>query len=155
MTRSNSAFIANVWSEQALMIVNNNLSTSASISIIVNNLTPIEAFISTFLLIWAYTVMLSLIIFLINLFKGKLFGFSIICAIHVLGFLAQYANYGIIQFISPAINARLEFHNFGYNNYLPSLTFSTIYFLLIIILIIIILLRISKRIIFNSCNECS
>lgn len=128
--RSNG-FFSNVWSQKSYIIVNNSLSFSEIFGNIIYNFTPISAATIMTILNILYVNILSLIIYIVNSNRSKGYGFALISIIHVLGYLAEFSGSRLLQFISPVIHSTLQYHNFGYNNRLPTMSMSFAFLLLI------------------------
>lgn len=149
--RSNG-FLSNVWSQKSYIIVNNSLSFSEIFGNIIYIFTPISAATIMTTLNILYVNILSLIIYIVNSNRSKGYGFALISIVHVLGYLAEFSGSRLLRFISPVIHSTLQFHNFGYNNQLPTISMSFGFLLFIYSgLIVLVYIRSNHLTYSNDC----
>ena len=88
---------------------------------LVRNLSPIWAFIHTYILSVIYAAILSSIMFSINLYKGKILGNVAALGVHAAGYILISEALFVVPKFSLLANSLLGFHTFAGNNPSPFL----------------------------------
>lgn len=146
------AYAGNVWSKTAAMLGYGSIeNTMIPVSIkTMESTLPYKCTVQVFLLMFSYTLLITVIMLLMNLTVGKAWGVLCTFAINLYGVLLnpsifqkifdlkgnlEYRASLLCGWLSPLNHATFPMHNFGYD-YLPSIYTSLIIFWGIIVVLI-------------------
>lgn len=158
-----SSYPGNLWSETAAMLGYSSLGKDLQVPStvrVMESISPYGCMLQVFILLFCYSLTLSLVILLGNLYQGKTKGMIFGLLYSVYGFLLdpnvlasllhkeKYEMYQInvlICWISPLNQAVYGKHNLGYDPLLPGIWQSCIFFLIFVLaLAVMALYRIKK-----------
>jgi len=128
LVAGSSGFLANFWSDPMYTLSiqqPNSALTDYGVFFpypdLVRNLSPIWAFIHTYILSVIYAAILSSIMFSINLYKGKILGNVAALGVHAAGYILISEALFVVPKFSLLANSLLGFHTFAGNNPSPFL----------------------------------
>ena len=158
-----NSYPGNLWSETAAMLGYSSLWKSLQVPStvrVMESISPYGCMLQVFLLLFCYSLTLSFVILVGNLYKGKTKGMLFGLFYSVYGFLLDpkvlavlfhkedyemYQMNVLICWISPLNQAVYAKHDFGYDPLLPKIWQSCLFFLLFLgILAFLALFRIKK-----------
>lgn len=156
------SFAGNMWSDTGAMLAFSGAGANIALPVSIKTMIisyPFQCALNIFFLMLLYTTFLTLVMFTINIYKGKFWGILSVFIINVFGLLlnpqtfisllnlqeaVEYKANVIVGWLSPLNQATYYMHNFGYD-YLPTLAVSyTIFGALIIMCFVLSLKRIKK-----------
>lgn len=153
-----NSFVGNMWSETAAILGYSGAGEAVALPALVKTLemsTPYECMITIFLLMLLYTLLMTFIMLIFNIYKGQMAGVISVFVFSLYGFLLNpqliktlmqlpdelmYKANVFMGWISPLNHATYHMHNFGYD-LLPRLWHTYAIFVAIIILCFLLALR--------------
>lgn len=136
------AFFANFWSDpmQVLAVYSPDIAQMNSVYFpypgILQAMLPIEAALTSFVLLIMYIITLSGILFTVNIIKGRIYGWFATIAVHGAGYIMISDAMNGFPIGSLLAHALLTQHYFPSGFFQPgSLTFSMMVFLILLVLI--------------------
>ena len=112
-----NAFIANIWSDIAMLLSRTDASNHVGIFFSVNvftNLSPILAFFHTAAFIYLYGIFIGLVMLILNMKFGSVEGVCAAMLIHLSGWALSFTMQPNLYIFSPMLNAVLRLHSFDY-----------------------------------------
>lgn len=165
------SYPGNLWSDTAAMLgysdLGKNLQVPSTVRVM-ESISPYGCILQVFLLLFCYSLTLSFVILVGNLYKGKTKGMIAGLFYSIYGFLLdpnvlaavlhkeKYEMYQInvlICWISPLNQAVYGKHNLGYDPLLPKLWQSCVFFLILVVILVILALRRMKKYPFEFLGE--
>lgn len=165
------SYPGNLWSDTAAMLgysdLGKNLQVPSTVRVM-ESISPYGCMLQVFLLLFCYSLTLSFVILVGNLYKGKTKGMIAGLFYSIYGFLLdpnvlaavlhkeKYEMYQInvlICWISPLNQAVYGKHNLGYDPLLPKLWQSCVFFLILVVILVILALRRMKKYPFEFLGE--
>ncbi len=153
-----NSFVGNMWSETAAILGYSGAGEAVALPALVKTLemsTPYECMITIFLLMLLYTLLMTFIMLIFNIYKGQMAGVISVFVFSLYGFLLNpqlimtlmqlpdelmYKANVFMGWISPLNHATYHMHNFGYD-LLPRLWHTYVIFVALIILCFLLALR--------------
>ena len=148
-----NSYVGDVWSETAAMLsyssLGKNLQVPSTVRVM-ESISPYGCMLQVFLLLFCYSLTLSFVILVGNLYKGKTKGMIFGLFYSVYGFLLDpkvlavifhkedyemYQMNVLVSWISPLNQAVYGKHNFGYDALLPTIWQSCLFFLFFLVLL--------------------
>ena len=148
-----NSYPGNLWSETAAMLsyssLGKNLQVPSTVRVM-ESISPYGCMLQVFLLLFCYSLTLSFVILVGNLYKGKTKGMIFGLFYSVYGFLLDpkvlavifhkedyemYQMNVLVSWISPLNQAVYGKHNFGYDALLPTIWQSCLFFLFFLVLL--------------------
>ena len=148
-----NSYPGNLWSETAAMLgyssLGKNLQVPSTVRVM-ESISPYGCMLQVFLLLFCYSLTLSFVILVGNLYKGKTKGMIFGLFYSVYGFLLDpkvlavifhkedyemYQMNVLVSWISPLNQAVYGQHNFGYDALLPTIWQSCLFFLFFLVLL--------------------
>ena len=148
-----NSYPGNLWSETAAMLgyssLGKNLQVPSTVRVM-ESISPYGCMLQVFLLLFCYSLTLSFVILVGNLYKGKTKGMIFGLFYSVYGFLLDPKVLAVIfhkedyemyqmnvlgSWISPLNQAVYGKHNFGYDALLPTIWQSCLFFLFFLVLL--------------------
>ena len=165
------SYPGNLWSDTAAMLgysdLGKNLQVPSTVRVM-ESISPYGCMLQVFLLLFCYSLTLSFVILVGNLYKGKTKGMIFGLLYSIYGFLQdpnvlaavlhkeKYEMYQInvlICWISPLNQAVYGKHNLGYDPLLPKLWQSCVFFLVLVLILVLLALRRMKNYPFEFLGE--
>ena len=165
------SYPGNLWSETAAMLgyseLGKNLQVPSTVRVM-ESISPYGCMLQVFFLLFCYSLTLSFVILVGNLYKGKTKGMIFGLLYSVFGFLLdpkvlaailhkeKYEMYQVnvlICWISPLNQAVYGKHNLGYDPLLPKITHSYMFFLGILVLLAVFAINRMKKYTFEFLGE--
>lgn len=165
------SYPGNLWSETAAMLgyseLGKNLQVPSTVRVM-EGISPYGCMLQVFFLLFCYSLTLSFVILVGNLYKGKTKGMIFGLLYSVFGFLLdpkvlaailhkeKYEMYQVnvlICWISPLNQAVYGKHNFGYDPLLPKISHSYMFFLGILVLLAVFAINRMKKYTFEFLGE--
>ena len=165
------SYPGNLWSDTAAMLgysdLGKNLQVPSTVRVM-ESISPYGCMLQVFLLLFCYSLTLSFVILVGNLYKGKTKGMVFGLLYSIYGFLLdsnvlaavlhkeKYEMYQInvlICWISPLNQAVYGKHNLGYDPLLPKLWQSCVFFLVLALILVILALHRMKNYPFEFLGE--
>ena len=166
-----NSYPGNLWSDTAAMLgysdLGKNLQVPSTVRVM-ESISPYGCMLQVFLLLFCYSLTLSFVILVGNLYKGKTKGMVLGLLYSIYGFLLdpnvlaavlhkeKYEMYQIntlICWISPLNQAVYGKHNLGYDPLLPKLWQSCVFFLVLVLILVFLALRRMKNYPFEFLGE--
>lgn len=166
-----NSYPGNLWSETAAMLgyseLGKNLQVPSTVRVM-ESISPYGCMVQVFLLLFCYSLTLSFVILVGNLYKGKTKGMVLGLLYSIFGFLLdpnvlaallhkeKYEMYQInvlICWISPLNQAVYGKHDLGYDLLLPKIWQSCIFFGVVLLVLAVLALRRMKRYPFEFLGE--
>ena len=166
-----NSYIGNLWSDTAAMLgysdLGKNLQVPSTVRVM-ESISPYGCMLQVFLLLFCYSLTLSFVILVGNLYKGKTKGMVFGLLYSVYGFLLdpnvmaallhkeKYEMYQInvlICWISTLNHAVYGKHNLGYDALLPKIWQSCVFFLILVLMLGVLALHRMKRYPFEFLGE--
>lgn len=151
---SENAYMGNFWSEPIYLLVkDNNMNFAANYNVyfpyshILLGLTPLKAFISSYLLSVSYAFTMSLLIFWLNLEISFVLSYIPVIMLHIIGYLiaALLKSYFYMRF-SLLGNSLLMYHNTDRRaSVFPTLSESFLIFFILCVLLSFLILKGIKK----------
>lgn len=148
-----NSYPGNLWSETAAMLsyssLGKNLQVPSTVRVM-ESISPYGCMLQVFLLLFCYSLTLSFVILVGNLYKGKTKGMIFGLFYSVYGFLLDpkvlavifhkedyemYQMNVLVSWISPLNQAVYGKHNFGYDALFPTIWQSCLFFLFFLVLL--------------------
>ena len=148
-----NSYPGNLWSETAAMLgyssLGKNLQVPSTVRVM-ESISPYGCMLQVFLLLFCYSLTLSFVILVGNLYKGKTKGMIFGLFYSMYGFLLDpkvlavifhkedyemYQMNVLVSWISPLNQAVYGKHNFGYDALLPTIWQSCLFFLFFLVLL--------------------
>lgn len=166
-----NSYPGNLWSETAAMLGYSKLGESLQVPStvrVIESISPYGCMLQVFLLLFCYSLTLSFVILIGNLYKGKTKGMVLGLLYSVYGFLLdpnvlagilhkeKYEMYQVnvlICWISPLNQAVYGKHDLGYDPLLPKIWQSCVFFLAILLVLAILALYRMKKYPFEFLGE--
>ena len=165
------SYPGNLWSETAAMLgyseLGKNLQVPSTVRVM-EGISPYGCMLQVFFLLFCYSLTLSFVILVGNLYKGKTKGMIFGLLYSVFGFLLdpkvlaailhkeKYEMYQVnvlICWISPLNQAVYGKHNLGYDPLLPKISHSYMFFLGILVLLAVFAINRMKKYTFEFLGE--
>jgi len=165
------SYPGNLWSETAAMLgyseLGKNLQVPSTVRVM-ESISPYGCMLQVFFLLFCYSLTLSFVILVGNLYKGKTKGMIFGLLYSVFGFLLdpkvlaailhkeKYEMYQVnvlICWISPLNQAVYGKHNLGYDPLLPKIPHSYMFFLGILVLLAVFAINRMKKYTFEFLGE--
>ena len=166
-----NSYSGNLWSDTAAMLgysdLGKNLQVPSTVRVM-ESISPYGCMVQVFLLLFCYSLTLSFVILVGNLYKGKTKGMIFGLLYSVYGFLLdpnvmavllhkeKYEMYQVnvlICWISPLNQAVYGKHNLGYDPLLPKIWQSCVFFLLLVLFLGVLALHRMKKYPFEFLGE--
>ena len=166
-----NSYLGNLWSDTAAMLgysgLGKNLEVPSTVRVM-ENISPYGCMVQVFLLLFCYSLTLSFVILVGNLYKGRTKGMIFGLLYSVYGFLLdpnvlaailhkeKYEMYQVnvlICWISPLNQAVYGKHNLGYDPLLPKIWQSCVFFLILVLFLGVLALHRMKRYPFEFVGE--
>ena len=166
-----NSYPGNLWSDTAAMLgysdLGKNLQVPSTVRVM-ESISPYGCMVQVFLLLFCYSLTLSFVILVGNLYKGRTKGMIFGLLYSVYGFLLdpnvmaallhkeKYEMYQVnvlICWISPLNQAVYGKHNLGYDLLLPKIWQSCVFFLLLVLFLGVLALHRMKKYPFEYLGE--